>query len=402
MTKSLSLFLAFQILLAPVASLAQEAAPTRTLRIEQSSMGALGELTLILPTQAKITLTSPYELPDPYIGKYTLFIAAPKGHITTVDVYDGTTLLQTVSQPQVSFDVADASNIKIIVSYTLLYFGKVGVSTNPAGVPFTLHGPNGLTKEGITPENYDNLPIGEYVVNYRPQGCPEMPAKSDTLVENKQIYLKADVHCDSFEPVAKPDSGNANEMILFDDVDAGDWFAPSVYRMVQLGLVSGYKDESGNLTGKFGPGNSVTLAELAKIMVAMMGIDDGGYVKTYHPSASGTWFERYVAIADDRNWVVYTDPDIDLNRPATRGEIVETLLQALDLPLNWPKGGVFGDVTGRTKYAAAIETAKALGLVEGNDDGFFGPLDPINRAELSKILAIAMEKYRSKEESSSQ
>jgi hypothetical protein len=149
----------------------------------------------------------------------------------------------------------------------------------------------------------------------------------------------------------------------------------------------------------FGPGNNVTVAELVKIAHKIAGISEreisGPVLNT---RASGTWFERFVASAEQRGWVLFMDTSLDPGRAATRAEVVVTLLQALDIPLRWQKGMVFADVSARSPFAAAIETAAADGLVSGlpgdNDLPSFGPGQPINRAELSKIIALAIELYR--------
>jgi hypothetical protein len=79
--------------------------------------------------------------------------------------------------------------------------------------------------------------------------------------------------------------------------------------------------------------------------------------------------------------------------------VVATLLQALDVPRLWPTGEAFTDVSRRTPYADVIETAATDGVVSGFTDasgqetGGFGPDQPIDRAQLSKILTKAMEAY---------
>ncbi len=56
----------------------------------------------------------------------------------------------------------------------------------------------------------------------------------------------------------------------FSDVEADSWYEPYVYKAQELGLVNGYKDESGNLTGEFGPGDELTREQLAKIIALAM------------------------------------------------------------------------------------------------------------------------------------
>ncbi|MBI2117890.1 S-layer homology domain-containing protein [Candidatus Peregrinibacteria bacterium] len=93
--------------------------------------------------------------------------------------------------------------------------------------------------------------------------------------------------------------------------------------------------------------------------------------------------------------------------PATRGEVVVTLLHALDIPLHWPKGKLFSDVAIGTAFAAAIETAVQEHIVRGYADadgkptGTFGPEDPVNRAEMAKIINQVLERLRTEVASSS-
>ena len=116
--------------------------------------------------------------------------------------------------------------------------------------------------------------------------------------------------------------------------------------------------------------------------------------------AQGAWYSPYIASAEDQGWTIYSSATVDPNRPATRGEVLVTLLQALDVPLAWQTGTVFTDVNRRTAYAGAIETASAAGLVDGRKDANgnltneFGPADPINRAELAKILSQMIDTYK--------
>lgn len=73
-------------------------------------------------------------------------------------------------------------------------------------------------------------------------------------------------------------SGLEIELIEFDvanpftDVYSGEWYAPYVLYAYGEGYVQGYKDEDGNLTGEFGPGNPVTRSEIAKMASLIMGL----------------------------------------------------------------------------------------------------------------------------------
>lgn len=53
----------------------------------------------------------------------------------------------------------------------------------------------------------------------------------------------------------------------FTDVNPSDWFYQYVTSAYNWSIIDGYKDGNGNLTGKFGPGDPVTRAQISKIAV---------------------------------------------------------------------------------------------------------------------------------------
>lgn len=365
---------------------------------QKSDINQSGTFTLLRPDNVSITIPNPpYVLNNPVPGQNTLFIAPPPGVATTVELYDGTILLKSSDTPQISFETTLTSNLRLVVSYKLIDFGDIGVTSYPPGVPFVLSGPQGAKYEGVTPKTYERVPVGSYGVIYSPKGCPKPPAQGGDLKSNEKIYLSITFKCATFQGIRNSDSTLSTTS--FHDVDPAAWFAPYVMKAAKVGVMSGYKDENGNPTGQFGPSNPITLAELAKITHSLFALNEHDWQGLPHnESAQGTWFQQIALSAEQRDWVMYWDAKTDLTRPATRAEVVVTFLQAMDVPLQWPKGTVFRDVTRRTPYAAAIETANKLGLIsgktgaDGQPNGLFGPSDPINRAELSKLVATLIEK----------
>jgi hypothetical protein len=121
----------------------------------------------------------------------------------------------------------------------------------------------------------------------------------------------------------------------FDDVSLNAWYGPYVETAVRLGWVEGYRDASGNLTGKFGPGDNVTRAAATKILVNAFGVP--------------------------------TAPDCAENP--------------------------FNDVRSTDWFADFVLTAYWNRIVNGYEDvagnltGKFGPADPITREQAAKIVA---------------
>lgn len=340
-------------------------------------------------------------LENPVPGDHTLFVTAPAGSTTTVELYMGETLLKREEIPQLSFTVGLDDHLRIVVRYKLAAFGTIGISTDPPGVPFVLDGPGDIKETGISPVTLEKMPVGSYGVRFSPKGCNTPPPQGNELEHGQKIYFTLSLHCDTFEPERDRSKDKVTGQLILVDVRQEDWFAPYVFAMARLGIINGYKDSAGSPTGMFGPGDPVTIAQLSKIVHTYMGEEPRAFAPEIlvHKSAANTWFQNYVASAEERDWRIFLDPNLDLNRPATRGEILVTFLQVLDIPLQWPKGNVFKDVSRRTPYASAIETSANLGIVAGKTDssgnktGYFGPTDTVTRAELAKILSTLKDKF---------
>lgn len=192
------------------------------------------------------------------------------------------------------------------------------------------------------------------------------------------------------------------KLTIFKDVPRTAWFAPYVRDVADKGIVSGYRDAEGRATGFYGPGDNVTLEQVAKVLVYASGKDlDTCGKSTLNLTASGSWSGSFVGCAEFSHWSVYEDGSADMHRPATRSEVIITLLQAFDVKIGERSvsDSGFTDVTTTTLFGGAIEQAKNDGIVAGYTDaqgmpnGFFGPEDPVTRAEFAKIITNGMQRY---------
>jgi hypothetical protein len=182
---------------------------------------------------------------------------------------------------------------------------------------------------------------------------------------------------------------------LFSDVPPSSWFASSVSALMKAGIVSGYNDLQGNPTGAFKPANDVTQAEILKMALLAAGKSPKeGIPKNL--SARGDWSAPYVHAAEDLGLSVY-GPSLDIHLPATRGQVVQTVLEAFGIPI--ARGdNPFHDLPSSSPFAAAMETAAKLQIIQGDTDaqgnakGTVRPTDPINRAEVSKIVELMRER----------
>ena len=394
-----------------VSSDTSSAAVTGTARIVVEQVGpeegVTGVWSLLKPDNKRTDMgeNSSYTFADTPAGNYTIVASPPSGATTSMELWRNNMQEKRVNLPQISFLAGDRESIRIIITYMYTRIGKISVTTEPQGLGFSMKGPNNLVFTGNSPIEYANVPIGQYTVTFDPiEDCIAPKPKSDKLLHGGRIQFSIRVVCDKLDQLPQSRiQANAiefvtvtvgNERITFDDVKTSEWFATYVHAAIRTGIMGGYKGPEGKLTGKFGPADNVTLAQLAKVAHGLAGIDESkNRTIPQNERARGTWFADVFASAERRYWLAYRAVRDDPERPATRAEVVCTLLQALDVPRLWAKDKRFTDVTPLTPYADCIETAAESGLVKGDDAGTFRPESPINRAELSKILVTAMDIY---------
>ncbi len=185
----------------------------------------------------------------------------------------------------------------------------------------------------------------------------------------------------------------ASSGILFRDVPDGAWYAAPVRAAVSAGIVSGYKDGYGNLTGTFGPENQVTLGEGLKIALESAGYDSNlgvGY---------GHWAAKYLSLAMGLRFQIAQQQGINLDRAATRGEVASMFSDAFRVVVALPQSQSFSDVEQTNQYAPAIAALSRDKVISGDTDssgnptGTFRPSVAINRAETVKIAMAARTLY---------
>lgn len=189
------------------------------------------------------------------------------------------------------------------------------------------------------------------------------------------------------------------QVIVLRDVPQSAWFATHVQQAAEAGIVSGYRDTQGRLNGLFRPTNPVTLAETLKIAVEGAGYDAGLYGSQVDAGVGLHWAAPYVAVAKSEHFTVSISRS-RLDRPATRNEVAAIFTSAFHVSIPVPVTGTrYTDVEISTSNAASIEALSRDGVVSGDTDvrgqatGTFRPWDPINRAEVVKIVMNARAKY---------
>lgn len=373
--------------------------------VQTSRLDVYGVMTVIDPKNKTFAIETPeYSSTELRTGAYTVIIAPPAGTTTNTTVFKNGLPLDGLSGSRFSFTLEENDSIFIQVEHEYTRTGLVTVNTDPQGIDFTLTGPDNLQWKGTTPEEYSEVPEGQYSIVFDDlPGCGATKPMANRLLKAARTNFYLTYTCKAADDLRAENYTNSNPdhlsltvgdtQINFYDVQSSDWFADYVRTTVDGGILEGYKDDQGNLTGEFGPADNVNLAQLAKVAHKLAGITtDSLRFDSQNPRAKGTWFNGYFASAEYRNWIAYVLPTEDPSRPATRAEVVATLLQALEKDALWPTATFYTDVLPHTKYSYAIERAAVDGLIDTSVKTF-RPNDPINRAELAKLITTAIDLY---------
>lgn len=170
-----------------------------------------------------------------------------------------------------------------------------------------------------------------------------------------------------FVPLARAD---------FVDVTS-HWAASYINDLAAQGVVSGYED------GRYGPDDMLTRGQMAKIVVLAFGLD-----------STGTTITDYVNAVEENGIAEgYRDSggsltgDFGENDPLTRAQAVKMLVLATNM--NPTGAGSFPDVPSTQWYYDYVRAAYANGLVDGYDDGRFGPDDLVTRGQIAKMTVLA-------------
>lgn len=118
----------------------------------------------------------------------------------------------------------------------------------------------------------------------------------------------------------------------FTDVSKDAWYFEYVEPAVQLNIVEGYKDAQGNLTGLFGPSDTVNRAQAIKVLVEAFGIsEDTRELKSFPDVPSDAWFAGYVQTAYNQSILDgYPDGTFRPGVPVNRAEIAKLIINAQD------------------------------------------------------------------------
>ncbi|MBD3328038.1 hypothetical protein GF340_01910 [Candidatus Peregrinibacteria bacterium] len=192
---------------------------------------------------------------------------------------------------------------------------------------------------------------------------------------------------EGYQPEGGEETGSETEPESEGPTDIFDHWAEEIIKgLFDAGIVSGDGE-----TGDFRPDDPIIRAEAAKIVTLAMGVEElVCYPGLYPDVTEDDWFCEYVGTAVDEGYFEgYADNTFGPANPILRGEAAAVILRALDFTIPEYDEYIFPDIDGDEWYANYAQKANDCGIMEGRD-GMFAGNEEITRAELAKIVSLAL------------
>ena len=177
------------------------------------------------------------------------------------------------------------------------------------------------------------------------------------------------------DAVSSGGGGSSDTVIDEDDPPLSDWHNP---------YINGFPG------GTFKPEDDVTREQIAKMVVAALGIDENtAHAVSYTDVASNRWSYAYIESATECGYLNgFGNGIFGPERAMTRAELATCLVRIAEKMGRVAEGDarVFSDVTGDEWYAEYVAKAAKLGLVNGYEDGSFRPDKSVTRAEAVTMI----------------
>ncbi len=193
----------------------------------------------------------------------------------------------------------------------------------------------------------------------------------------------------NLEPVASDEPNYEYPSLngdIFNDLSGYEWAKDAIEKLYNLGSVEGYRD------GGFHPGSNVTRAEFCKIVLTALGAElPSEATSNFEDVDVAEWYAPYISAAYKLEIINgYDDGTFRPNGDITREEAAAIISRAIDT-LNLLQNDVRLNVNFADEdeideiFVGYVDKLYMMGIVNGDDDGFFRPLDSISRAETAQM-----------------
>jgi hypothetical protein len=177
----------------------------------------------------------------------------------------------------------------------------------------------------------------------------------------------------------------------FKDVSLQSWERPFVDKVSSAGIMTGYADGS----GRFGKDDSVTNAQLVKVGIESFNFDIPDTVTSapFEDVAPNEWFAPYLLKSKELGITPrILNGRVSPNQNISRGETLKLLVAFAGIDLSEiAEQSPFPDVSDGRSFTKSIVWATQNGIVDGYQNGDFGPYDSLTRGQLAKIVVNLIE-----------
>lgn len=194
-------------------------------------------------------------------------------------------------------------------------------------------------------------------------------------------------HFTKYAVLVKP----AQATLSFKDVALSHWAYKDITDFAARKFILGYADNT------FLPGNNISRAEFAAVLVRALGLKEvGSAAASFKDVNAGSWYYSYVGTVCSENLMKgYEDGSFKPNENITRQEIAAVLVRALGKDKEQVGDLTFADkaaVSGWAKNLVSIAVTE--GLIQGYPDNTFGPQKKSTRAEAVSMFSRMLEKNK--------
>jgi hypothetical protein len=170
---------------------------------------------------------------------------------------------------------------------------------------------------------------------------------------------------------------------------AKHWARENIAQLIDRGFVSGYKD------GTIKPNNNINRAEITKLIAKMLDLQpsQNPNLKFSDSKKIPDWAKGYIQVVTEKGIIMgYDDKTFRAGNNLSRMEMAVIVLRALgynDLPKKPLK---FTDASLIPGWAAGyVAEASELGILQGYENGSFGPKNSITRGEAFTVILRSIE-----------
>lgn len=181
------------------------------------------------------------------------------------------------------------------------------------------------------------------------------------------------------------EKGAATTTSTFEDIPADHWAKEYIEDLASKGIVEGRN-------GNFEPESPINRAEAIKLVMYGAGLGGSSCNSEIFPDLNqDDWFCDVVTKAFNKGIVSGDQGYLYPGREITRAEAVKILLKAKGIEPPVLTENPFDDVYYEDWYAGYVYKAFKLGYVMGVGNNLFEPNRNITRAEMAKIVDLAMQ-----------